>query len=268
MNILVIAEHDNASISDSTRRAVMAAAQMVMFNDAQVHLAVIGDEAGQAAQAGAHIAGVAQVIHLGGAASANSLSEDRAAQIAAIAPAYSYILLASTALGQIIAQHLAAWLGVTLISEIVSIESADTFGHAPHPDGDTATVQSTDGVKVLTVCITSFEAVPAAGGSATVLSLAPAWPGNQTPLAGSAIAKNGRLGLTAAKGVMCAADNEPVFCGYCGPLGKVCAAIAHEGRPFVLGDPHGAWGLGLRAGPRAFRSEPVRGAVDFVNPGI
>lgn len=239
MKLLVIAEHDQASIQDATRHAVMAASQIVMFTDAQVHLVVIGHEAAQAAQAGAHIAGVAQVIHLGGAASANSLVEDALAQLLAIAAAYSHILVASSAWGRQIAQHLAVELGVTLISEIVSIESADTFGHATHAGRGTATAQSTDGVKVLTVRTSRFEAASATGGSATVQSGAATVP-----------ARPGRPGPAAAMEVSGAAD-EPIPHGYCGLLLGEGVAIAHEARPFNRG---------------AVRTR--RGALDSLNPGL
>ncbi|MDD2920380.1 hypothetical protein [Rhodoferax sp.] len=274
MSILVIAEHDNASIKGATLHTVMAAAQIVMFTDAQVHLVVMGHQAEQAAQEGAHIAGVAQVIHIDGAEFAHDEAGHSAAQIRAIAPNCGHILFAATAWGRLIASRLAVQLGVTLINDIVSIESADTFQHAIHEGLETATVQSTDAIKVLTVRTTPFEAVPATGGFATVEIVAAAAPGRQPTMVGSEIAKNDRPTHTAARGEACApaADDVPVLDGY-GHLWGDLASGELGARQFDRGDPQRYRGLGLRSSSTRSRSEPVRdrargGALDFVNPGV
>lgn len=171
------------------------------------------------------------------------------------------ILVASSAWGRIIAQHLAVELGVTLISEIFSIESADTFGHASTAGRGTATVQNMDAIKVLTVRTSRFETVSATGSSATVRSLAALSPG--------------RPGHPAPREASGAADDKSVFCGYYGPLGREWAANGPEARQFDRGDPQGIGGPGLRAGLPASRNDSARGAVrsrrdalDFLNPGL
>jgi hypothetical protein len=231
MNILIVAEHDNKSIMFNTRRAMMAAAQIVLFTDAQVHMAIIGHEAKQVAEESAEIAGVAQVIHIDGDAFANSQAEDVVVQIGAIAPAYVYILFAATTWGRHIAQHLAVELGVTPINNIASVKSADSFEYATHANLEVATVQSTDGISVLTVCPSRFEAVPATGGLATVQSM-------------SGVSRAGRPELILSRSPWYLADDEP-FCGYNGLMESVESEITHESRQFVCADKKGARGPDL-----------------------
>jgi electron transfer flavoprotein alpha subunit len=108
MASLVIAEHDNASLKPATLNTVTAAVQC----GGQVHLLVAGHNAAAAAQAAAQIAGVSKVIHADDAGLAHALAENVAAQVLAIAPAYSHILFAATASGKNVAPRVAASLDV------------------------------------------------------------------------------------------------------------------------------------------------------------
>ena len=193
-NILVVAEHDNASIKGATLNTVTAAAAC----GGEVHVLVAGHNAGAAAAAAAQIAGVAKVIHADAEGFAHGLAENVAAQVLAIAGNYSHILFPATAGGKNVAPRVAAKLDVAQISEISKVVSADTFERPIYAGNAIATVQSTDATKVLTVRTTGFDAA-AQGGSAAVETVAAASGNGKSAYVGSEIAKSDRPELTAAK---------------------------------------------------------------------
>ena len=190
MTVLVIAEHDNATIKGATLNTVTAAAAC----GGDVHVLVAGHNAGAAAQQASQIAGVAKVIHADGASLAHGLAENVAAQVLALhgsgAGNYSHILFPATASGKNVAPRVAAKLDVAQISDITKVISA---GNA------IATVQSADAVKVITVRTTGFDAAAATGGSAAVETAAAAADAGKSSYVGSEIAKSDRPELTAAK---------------------------------------------------------------------
>ena len=195
MTALVIAEHDNASIKGATLNTVTAAAAC----GGDVHVLVAGHNAAAAAQAAAQIAGVSKVIHADSEALAHGLAENVAAQVLAIAANYSHILFPATAAGKNVAPRVAAKLDVGQISDVTQVISADTFERPIYAGNAMATVQSTDGTKVITVRTTGFDAVAATGGSAAVESAAAQADSGKSSYKGSEIAKNDRPELTAAK---------------------------------------------------------------------
>ena len=195
MSILVIAEHDNASLKGATLNTVTAAKAC----GGDVHVLVAGHNAAAAAQAAAQVAGVSKVLHADSDALAHGLAENVAAQVLALAGSYTHILFAATASGKNVAPRVAAKLDVAQISDITKVESADTFERPIYAGNAMATVQSTDAVKVITVRTTGFDAAPATGGSAAVESVAAAADAGKSRFEGSEIAKNDRPELTAAK---------------------------------------------------------------------
>ena len=194
MTILVIAEHDHASLKGATLNTVTAAAQI----GGDIHVLVAGQNAGAAAAAAAQIAGVAKVIHAEGESLAHGLAENVAAQVLAIANQYSHFLFAATAAGKNVAPRVAAKLDVAQISEISKVVSADTFERPIYAGNAIATVQSSDAVKVLTVRGTAFDAA-AQGGSAAVETVAAVADSGKSAFVKSEIAKSERPELTAAK---------------------------------------------------------------------
>ncbi|MGV1046125.1 electron transfer flavoprotein subunit alpha/FixB family protein [Limnohabitans sp.] len=195
MTSLVIAEHDNASIKGATLNTVTAAAAC----GGDVHVLVAGHNAGAAAAAAAQIAGVAKVIHADSEALAHGLAENVAAQVLAIAGNYSHILFPATAAGKNVAPRVAAKLDVAQISDVTQVISADTFERPIYAGNAIATVQSTDGTKVITVRTTGFDAAAATGGAAAVESAAAQADSGKSSFTRSEIAKNDRPELTAAK---------------------------------------------------------------------
>ena len=194
MTALVIAEHDNASLKGATLNTVTAAAAC----GGDVHVLVAGHNAGAAAAAAAQIAGVAKVIHADGEGFAHGLAENVAAQVLAIAPAYSHILFPATAGGKNVAPRVAARLDVAQISDITKVVSADTFERPIYAGNAIATVQSQDATKVITVRTTGFDAA-GQGGSAAGETVTAAMGNGKSSYLGSEIAKNDRPELTAAK---------------------------------------------------------------------
>jgi electron transfer flavoprotein alpha subunit len=195
MPVLVIAEHDNASIKGATLNTVTAAAQC----GGEVHVLVAGHNAGEAAKAASQIAGVAKVIHADAPGFEHGLAENVAAQVLAIASNYSHILFPATASGKNVAPRVAATLDVGQVSDITKVVSADTFERPIYAGNAIATVQSTDAKHVITVRTTGFDPAPATGGSAAVETATAAADDGKSQFLGSEIAKSDRPELTAAK---------------------------------------------------------------------
>ena len=196
MTVLVIAEHDNAALKGATLNTVTAA----LACGGDVHVLVAGHNAGAAAAAAAHIAGVAKVLHADGAALADGLAENVAAQVLALAPSYSHILFAATAAGKNVSPRVAAKLDVAQISEISKVISADTFERPIYAGNAIATVQSADAVKVITVRSTGFDAAALAGQApAAIESVAAVADAERSSFVGREVTKNDRPELTAAK---------------------------------------------------------------------
>jgi electron transfer flavoprotein alpha subunit len=194
-NILVVAEHDNASIKGATLNTVTAA----LACGGEVHVLVAGAGAAGAAQAAAKIAGVAKVLHADAPGLGHGLAENVAAQVLAVAKNYSHILFPATAGGKNVAPRVAALLDVAQISDATRVLSPDTFERPIYAGNAIATVQSTDAIKVVTVRTTGFDAAAASGGSAAVESLAAVADTGSSSFLGSEIAKLDRPELTAAK---------------------------------------------------------------------
>ena len=195
MTVLVIAEHDNASLKGATLNTVTAAAAC----GGDVHVLVAGHNAAAAAQAAAQITGVAKVIHADAPGLEHGLAENVAAQVLAIASNYSHILFPATASGKNVAPRVAAKLDVAQISDITKVVSQDTFERPIYAGNAIATVQSADSVKIITVRTTGFDAAAATGGSAQVETAAATPDAGKSKFMGSEIAKSDRPELTAAK---------------------------------------------------------------------
>jgi len=195
MAVLVIAEHDNASVKGATLNTVSAALQC----GGDVHVLVAGHNAGAAASAAAQIAGVAKVLHADDAGLGHGLAENVAAQVLAIASGYSHILFAATAGGKNVAPRVAALLDVGQISDATKVVSADTFERPIYAGNAIATVQSSDTIKVITVRTTGFDPAASTGGSGAVEALAAVAASASSNFIGSEIAKSDRPELTAAK---------------------------------------------------------------------
>ncbi|WP_166366469.1 electron transfer flavoprotein subunit alpha/FixB family protein [Pseudomonas akapageensis] len=199
MTILVIADfiqgQENGAVAPATLNTVAAAAKI----GGDIHVLVAGAGVGAVAEAAAKIAGVAKVLVADNAAYAHQLPENVAPLVAGLGAAYSHILAPATSNGKNILPRVAAQLDVDQISEIIAVESADTFKRPIYAGNAIATVQSSAAVKVITVRATGFDAVAAEGGSATVEQVAAAHDAGKSSFVGEELAKSDRPELTAAK---------------------------------------------------------------------
>ena len=194
MSVLVYAEHDNASLKDATLAVVTAAGKL-----GEVHVLVAGSNAQAAADAAARIDGVARVLLADDPAYADQLAENVAPLVAALMADHDAFLAPATAHGKNIAPRVAALLDVMQVSDILSIESADTFTRPIYAGNAIATVQATDAKKVITVRGTAFAKASPDGGSATVEKVTGPTDAGLSSFAGAEIAKLERPELTSAK---------------------------------------------------------------------
>ena len=200
MAVLVIAEHDNASLKAATRNAVTAAVGL----GGPVDVLVAGSAPDGAASAAASVAGVARVLKASAPWLASATAENIAATaLAAIASgSYTHVLAAATSFGKNVAPRIAAKLDVAQISDIVAIEDADTFVRPIYAGNAFATVRSSDGIKVITVRGTAFDAAPATGGTATIVDTPAAPEVATSKVVGQELTRSERPELTAARVVV------------------------------------------------------------------
>lgn len=198
MAILVIAEHENGALGAATLNTV-AAAQKI---GGDIHVLVAGAGIDAAAQAAAQVAGVAKVLKADNAAYDHLLPENIAPLVAELARSYSHVLAPATTNGKNYLPRVAALLDVDQISEIIAVESADTFKRPIYAGNAIATVQSSASIKVISVRTTGFDAVAAEGGSAAIEAVASAHDSGLATFVGEELAKSDRPELTAAKVVV------------------------------------------------------------------
>lgn len=167
MSVLVIAEHDNTSIKSATLNAVGAAQKI----DSDVVVLVAGSECGAAADQAKNISGVSKVLLADNAAYAHQLAENVSTLVAGLASDYGHIIAPATTTGKNVLPRVAALVDSQMISDIISVESADTFTRPIYAGNVIAKVQSSDAIKVLTVRATAFDPAAAEGGSAAVESV-------------------------------------------------------------------------------------------------
>lgn len=198
MSTLILAEHDNDTLKAATLSAVTAATQL----GGDVAVLVAGASCDAAAQQAAAVAGVNKVLVADNAAYANQLAENVSLLVAELAADYDNIIAAATTSAKNIMPRVAALLDVAQISEIMSVESADTFKRPIYAGNVIATVQSADAKKVITVRGTSFDAAPAEGGSASVEAVASVHDAGISSFVGEEVAVSDRPELTAASVVI------------------------------------------------------------------
>ena len=199
MSILVIAEHDNATLRASTLHAVSAAAKL----GGDIHVMVVGHEAHASAKAAAQVLGVSKVLHVDAPYLASATAESMAANALSLLPGtYTHVVTAATSFGKNILPRVAAKLDVAQISEVINIESGDTFVRPIYAGNAFATVQSKDSIKVITIRTTAFEPAAATGGQASVEIVAAAPDTGLSKVTGQELTKSERPELAGARVVI------------------------------------------------------------------
>jgi len=194
MKTLVWVEHEGGALKDATLSAVTAASKL-----GEVHLLVAGAGVGGVAEAAAKIAGVGKVHVADDAAYDHALAENVAPLIAELMGHHDAFVTPATTTGKNIAPRVAALLDVMQISDILSVESADTFTRPIYAGNAIATVKSSDAKLVITVRGTAFEKAAAEGGSGTVEAVSSTGDKALSSFVGAEIAKSERPELTSAK---------------------------------------------------------------------
>lgn len=194
MSILVIAEHDNASLKGATLNAIAAAKAI----GGDITVLVAGDACAAVAEAASQAEGVSKVLLAESASYKYQLGEALGDLVAELGKGYSHILAAATTTGKDFLPRAAALLDVNMLSEITAVVSADTFKRPIYAGNAIATVQSTDAIKVITVRITGFDPVSATGGSAAVEAISALTDKGISVFVAEELAKSDRPELTAA----------------------------------------------------------------------
>ncbi|KZZ59869.1 electron transfer flavoprotein subunit beta [Oleiphilus sp. HI0125] len=194
MSILVIADHDNGSLKPVTLN-VLAAATAI---GGDIDVLVAGEGCGAAAEAAAKAAGVAKVLVADNAAYGHQLAENLSLLVADLGKGYSHVLTSAGTTGKDFLPRVAALLDVAQISDIIKVESADTFVRPIYAGNAIATVQSSDAIKVITVRGTAFDPVAAEGGSAAVEAIDNVQDAGISIFVGQEMAESDRPELTAA----------------------------------------------------------------------
>ena len=195
MNILVVAEHNNNELKGSTLNTVSAATQI----GGDITLLVVGFESSTAAEQGSKIEGVKSVIHVDDLIYKNFLAEDLRNLVVSVADGFNYILAPATTFGKNFLPRVAAKLDVQQISDIISVESEDTFKRPIYAGSCIATVKSSDTVKVITVRTTAFDAAQVSDSSVSVDQGSVVDSLNKTNFVSDEIAESDRPELTAAE---------------------------------------------------------------------
>jgi len=266
MATLLLADHDNQSIKDTTARALSAAVAL----GTPVTVLVAGHNARAAADAAATFAGVAKVVLVDDALYANQLAEPMAALIVSMASSYSAIVSASTTSGKNIMPRVAALLDVMQISDVIRVVSADTFERPIYAGNALQTVQSTDKIKVLTIRTASFAAANT-GGSASIETAQAAANPSISSFKGEALAKLDRPELTSAKIIVSggrAMANSENFKTYIEPVANRLNAAMGASRAAVdAGYAPNDWQVGQTGkvvAPELYVAVGISGAIQHL----
>ena len=194
MSILVIAEHDNNELKGSTLNTVTAASEI----GGDVSVLVVGSDSSSVAEQASKISGINSVIHVDDPIYKNFLAEDLGSLVVSVADGFDYILAPATTFGKNFLPRVAAKLDVQQISDIISVEDADTFKRPIYAGSCIATVKSTDTVKVITVRTTAFDPSPMTDSSVSVNPGSVVDSLNNSSFVSDEIAESDRPELTAA----------------------------------------------------------------------
>lgn len=195
MTILVIAEHDNATLKAATLNTIAAAKAI----GGDINVLVAGSNCNAVAEAASKVNGVDKVLLADNAAYEYQLAENMGELVAELGKDYSHILASATTTGKDFLPRAAALLDVNMLSDVLAIEDAETFSRPIYAGNAIATVKSSDSIKVMTVRGTAFDAAPAEGGSAGIEATDVVKDTGLSAFVGEELAKSDRPELTAAE---------------------------------------------------------------------
>jgi electron transfer flavoprotein alpha subunit len=266
MPTLLVAEHDNKSLKEATAKALTAARAL----GAEVHVLVVGQGCGPAAEAASKLEGVAKVLIADGAPYGHMLAEPTAALIVALAGPYEAIMAPATTAGKNIMPRVAALLDVMQVSEVMKVIGPDTFERPIYAGNAVQTVRSHDSKKVITVRTAAFQAT-GAGGSAPVEPAAPAADPAISSFVGEELSKTDRPELTAAKIIISggrAMQSRENFTKYIEPVADQLGAAVGASRAAVdAGYAPNDWQVGQTGkvvAPELYIAVGISGAIQHL----
>ncbi len=224
MSVLLLAEHDNASLSPATAKALTAALQI----GEPVDILVAGENCGPAAEAAAKLTGAARVLLADAAHLGHQLAEEVAALLVSLADGYDALVAPATTTGKNVMPRAAALLDVAQVSDITAVTAPDTFERPVYAGNAIQTVQATDAKKVITVRTTAFAAAEE-GGSAAVEPAALPDAVGISAFGGEELSQSDRPELTSARVIVSGGrgvGSKENFEKYIEPLaGRLGAAV-------------------------------------------
>ncbi len=266
MTTLLITEHNNVSLKDSTNKALTAAAAL----GGDVHVLVAGKDCKGVADAAAKLQGVAKVLLAEGDAYAHLLAEPVAALIVSLAPNYAALVAPATTSGKNVMPRVAALLDVMQVSEIIKVVAPDTFERPIYAGNAIQTVKSKDRIKVITVRTASFAATGEGGSASIEAASAVADPGIST-FVGEELSKSERPELTSAKIIISggrAMQSRENFTTYIEPVAdKLGAAMGASRAAVDAGYAPNDWQVGQTGkvvAPELYIAVGISGAIQHL----
>jgi electron transfer flavoprotein alpha subunit len=267
MATLLLAEHDNKALKDSTNKAMTAAKAL----GADVHVLVAGSGAKAVADEAAMIEGVAKVLFADAPAYEHALAEPLAALIVSLAGSYDAIVAPATTAGKNVMPRVAALLDVMQISEIIKVVSPDTFERPIYAGNAVQTVKSKDAKKVITVRTSTFQATPHGASAAPVESAAAAADPAISSFIGEELSKSERPELTSARIIISggrAMQNRENFAKYIEPVAdKLGAAMGASRAAVDAGYAPNDWQVGQTGkvvAPELYIAVGISGAIQHL----
>ncbi len=230
MSILVVADHDNTELKQASRVVIAAAQALSEHGGGDIDVLVAGSDCEAVANAASQVPGVSRVLHADNAAYQSALPENISHLVAALADGYDFILTGHTTTGKNFLPRVAAALDVQMISDIIGVDSLDTFKRPIYAGNAIATVKSSDPKKVISVRGTAYDAVAAEGGSASIESVDAIHDAGVSEFISEELAKSERPELTAAGVIisggrgMQSGDNFTLLEGIADKLGAAIGA--------------------------------------------
>jgi electron transfer flavoprotein alpha subunit len=266
MTTLLLAEHDNKALKDSTNKALTAAKAL----GAEVHVLVAGGGCKAVADAAAKLDGVGKVLLADAPAYEHALAEPLAALIVSLAPKYDVIVAPATTNGKNVMPRVAALLDVMQVSDVSKVVAPDTFERPIYAGNAIQTVKSKDAKKVITVRTSTFQAT-GEGGSAPVEAVAAATDPAISSFVGEELSKSERPELTSAKVIISggrAMQSRDNFTKYIEPVAdKLGAAVGASRAAVDAGYAPNDWQVGQTGkvvAPELYIAVGISGAIQHL----
>ena len=266
MTTLLVAEHNNKTLKDSTNKALTAAKAI----GGDVHVLIVGKDCKAVADAAAKLDGVKKVLLADAAAYEHNVAEPLAALIVALAGPYDAIVAPATTNGKNVMPRVAALLDVMQISEIIKVIAPDTFERPIYAGNAIQTVKSSDAKKVITVRTSTFQAT-GEGRSASVDNVEPVADPGLSTFVGEELSKSERPELTSAKIIISggrAMQSRENFTKYIEPVAdKLGAAVGASRAAVDAGYAPNDWQVGHTGkvvAPELYIAVGISGAIQHL----